>query len=798
MKKIATLLSALTLLTTCLFSQPCQSGESTVVVEILTDDWPLETAWELRDASSGAIYASVDYNTYEQFTLYTTEICIPEDLCTEFIIYDSYGDGIFLPGYYKIWVDGVEVATNSAFGSGDYFNFNCLPGTTCFDAIPITEGGYATVNDNAWYEFTADSTGTYLISTCYDSNICDTKIWIYDECNGLTISEDNTGTIFYNDNSSDCGNLAEIFGYIGAGQTFYIRIGDANDDCSGLNVTWSVYYYGPVIGCMDPASCNYNPLATLDDGSCLPQGDPNCPNGPDLLLRQDVLESSIYLTTLDATDACLVNEGCLTGLGTRDLIRFTTHIQNIGELDYFIGEPNNNPEQFTYDNCHGHYHYDGYAEYLLYETNGNVLPIGFKNGFCVLDLECSGGGTAQYGCSYMGISAGCGDIYDAYLDCQWVDVTTVADGDYILVTRVNWDNAPDGLGRIEKDTLNNWGQVCINLDRSSGALVMTVLEDCDPYVDCAGVIYGNSQPDCAGVCGGTTLMGDLNTNAVQEMVDAENYVNSIIGDNISATTCNDLNADGNITVYDAAMLSGCLNYGAVHTHSGGGFHNHCDFPGGILNIFDTTTLSIIGFDFDEKYIDIGLKNPTCRVVAYQFKVDGLLLTSVTNLMNPAMYPINVEASNTGMVIGLSYQDSLIAKAQEFVPLCRLYFSQITASEICLSEIIDIVNHDYQQTITRIADGCLMVVSVEEGGMVNNMRTTVEPNPFGDYTLLQFDNKQGNSFELSLTDVQGRVVRQYSDIRESIVKIERGELVSGVYWYRLSGKEGVGVGRFVVE
>jgi hypothetical protein len=74
----------------------------------------------------------------------------------------------------------------------------------------------------------------------------------------------------------------------------------------------------------------------------------------------------------------------------------------------------------------------GYAEYILFRNNGNPIPIGFKNGFCVMDLECSDGGTAKFGCSNMGITAQCGDIYDAGLECQWIDITDVDPGDYIL------------------------------------------------------------------------------------------------------------------------------------------------------------------------------------------------------------------------------------------------------------------------------------------------------------------------------------------------------------------------------
>ena len=92
--------------------------------------------------------------------------------------------------------------------------------------------------------------------------------------------------------------------------------------------------------------------------------------------------------------------------------RFTTHIKNSGDLDYYIGVPNDaGTNQFEWGECHNHWHHNGYAKYDLFDMEGTLIPIGFKNGFCVMDLECSGGGNYQYGCGDMGISAGCGDIY---------------------------------------------------------------------------------------------------------------------------------------------------------------------------------------------------------------------------------------------------------------------------------------------------------------------------------------------------------------------------------------------------
>ena len=72
----------------------------------------------------------------------------------------------------------------------------------------------------------------------------------------------------------------------------------------------------------------------MDDGSCVYEGDPTC-TGPDLIVLADVVSSSLYSTTMNVSQTdCYIEEGCLNGFGTRELIRFTTHIKNIGELDY--------------------------------------------------------------------------------------------------------------------------------------------------------------------------------------------------------------------------------------------------------------------------------------------------------------------------------------------------------------------------------------------------------------------------------------------------------------------------------
>lgn len=793
--RLFTTLLFLTLVAVGTAQPPCPNpSDVSLVVTIRTDSYGYETSWQIV-GSSGTVYHQVNQGTYANNQTFQKQVCVPENECVSFNIYDSYGDGIFSPGFFLVTLNGDTVAMGHDFGHGTSFNFNCAAGQMCTTAEPVTEGIYTTTYDNHFYSFSPDSIGLYKITTCgLDS--CDTKIWVYDNCSGNGLSEENAGTVFYDNDESDCAPQAEVLAYMDPNKTYIIRIGD-NENACGDSLTWQIIYLGPVVGCMDPTACNYNPLASIDDGTCIPQGSPDCPDGPDLRLREDILRSSLSLSTITSNDGCLIQEGCIKGYGTRDVVRFSTRIENIGEKDYYIGIPAQSNPQFTWNNCHNHFHYDGYAEYLLFDENGNKIPAGFKNGFCVLDLGCYTGG-GQYGCGNMGISAGCYDEYWSGLSCQWVDVTDVPDGHYVLVTRVNWDNAPDALGQVEKDTLNNWGQVCLNLDRSSGELIMTIDDTCEPLVDCAGTPYGSSQLDCNGVCGGTSLRGDIDENGSQEMLDASTYVDMILAGDIQASPCTDLNADDIISVYDAALLASCLNFGTQHIHTGQTIHNHCNFPFGISNPLDTATFTILDANFDEQYIDIGITNPNDYINAYHFQMSGISIMNVENLVDPAVYPITPRANiDQGMIIGISYEDSLIVKSPEVQPLCRIYFNEITADYICIDQVIDVVNGNNEQIRSKIVDGCV-AIPVGVHNISAQLPVTFQPNPMNNSALLRFPNPMGRTFQLEVMDAQGRLVRRYSNITSSEVSIERQSLSGGMYFYRLHGEGGSAVGRFAIE
>ncbi len=189
-----------------------------------------------------------------------------------------------------------------------------------------------------------------------------------------------------------------------------------------------------------------------------------CPFGPDLIVDQDSLRENVHVDYVDVEDdSCLVLERCVHDVGLRRVLRFDTMIANVGTEDLYLGDPETS-EDFTWDECHDHHHFEEYAWYDLRDLETDeVLPGGTKAGFCVMDLgvydeEIAGDGCEWYHCGDQGVSAGCFDVYHNSLQCQWIDITEVPDGDYELIVTTN----PEG--RIsETDLDNNSATVSVRL-----------------------------------------------------------------------------------------------------------------------------------------------------------------------------------------------------------------------------------------------------------------------------------------------------------------------------------------------
>ena len=199
-------------------------------------------------------------------------------------------------------------------------------------------------------------------------------------------------------------------------------------------------------------------LCAGGDTGIEPSGEGDCL--PDLIVDNAYLRRTIRLDYIDAEDQCLLDERCVRGLGRRKIIRFGTRIANVGTADLRLGRPEEGNDDWTWDECHRHFHFVEYAHYdLRHVETDEVLPIGAKSGFAVIDIgvydpQIAVNGCRGYNGQDQGISAGCHDTYSHSLLCQWIDVTDVPDGTYDVIITTNAN------ARIEElDTENNSTEV---------------------------------------------------------------------------------------------------------------------------------------------------------------------------------------------------------------------------------------------------------------------------------------------------------------------------------------------------
>ena len=100
-------------------------------VEILTDNYPGETSWDLVHVDGDSVVASIiTGELIDLATLYTWDLDIPSGGYV-FTIYDTFGDGIccaYGEGYYRLILNGIEIATGGEFTATESVTFNTSDG----------------------------------------------------------------------------------------------------------------------------------------------------------------------------------------------------------------------------------------------------------------------------------------------------------------------------------------------------------------------------------------------------------------------------------------------------------------------------------------------------------------------------------------------------------------------------------------------------------------------------------------------------------------------------------------------
>ncbi len=202
---------------------------------------------------------------------------------------------------------------------------------------------------------------------------------------------------------------------------------------------------------------------------------------PDLIVDKIPMQTEIYLSQEHFNNNdCALQENCVSKPGNHLLLRFTSSTPNVGSAALVVGDPTLCPNLFDllhFSECHQHYHYQQYADYRLWTAAGyqkwvagrnmseptnfginrslldaalaaGELVVGRKQGFCLEDSrpypinnQPPGPPVYQNCFANQGLSVGWADVYDAQLPCQYVQITGLPEGFYVLEDQVNPEHA---------------------------------------------------------------------------------------------------------------------------------------------------------------------------------------------------------------------------------------------------------------------------------------------------------------------------------------------------------------------
>ena len=337
----------------------CCYGDQ-LVINITTDNYPSETYWQLID-QNGAVVQSINAGDLTlDNTSYSWNICPSVTGCYDFIIYDTYGDGIcctYGNGSYSLTYNGNVVASGGSFGSFEATSLigNCItpvigcmnPNAGNYNPSANTSTGFGGILDpniGLGAYFNGDQ---YLIlDALVESKIVSADVYA---------NNSNTITFELRDNNSNViddttitvvsGQQRLYFDFdvpVGSDYQLGISSGNSglyrNNDQANVNYPYDIggliqitessasvadqYYYffynieveavcigitSPIYGCTNASACNYDPLATIDDGSCNFILCAGC---------TDPLACNYDISATIDDGSCLLDYGCVDPLAT--------------------------------------------------------------------------------------------------------------------------------------------------------------------------------------------------------------------------------------------------------------------------------------------------------------------------------------------------------------------------------------------------------------------------------------------------------------------------------------------------
>jgi len=123
--------------------------------------------------------------------------------------------------------------------------------------------------------------------------------------------------------------------------------------------------------------------------------------------------------------------------------------------------------------------------------------------------------------------------------------------------------------------------------------------------------------------------------------------------------------------------------------------------------------------------------------------------------------------------------------QKNIPITTLSHEWIVPNRPTTQGILKVVQNNPGENYEDVSE----IFSISTTTGINDsfavVKTLVYPNPFANYTTLEFDNTQHERHTLVFYDIQGQLVRTINNITTDKVIVNKKDLKSGLYFFQLS-------------
>ena len=190
----------------------CEEGFSEVVISVRTDQRPKETHFTVTNSTGFKLFSK--YYPFGIPSVTEKKMCIPNDECFIFEIFDTNGDGICCSngnGSYSVWVNGEEVASGGKFKYYDKVLIGncetaCPEGKELFRVEMLTDDHASELYWSFKHEGAND---TLLSGSSYPDDtlqfIIEETCIASDECHIFEVAEDCEWKSFFVAYNADCG-----------------------------------------------------------------------------------------------------------------------------------------------------------------------------------------------------------------------------------------------------------------------------------------------------------------------------------------------------------------------------------------------------------------------------------------------------------------------------------------------------------------------------------------------------------------------------------------------------------------